>query len=345
MGANAEYARERPKAARNGCREEDFLGEEAELLRFLRSEQASYYRGDYEAFSSHWHHGPEVRRILSGPQVGTRLHVGWAELEEKFKEGFRQFPQNYDARALLRWDNIQIQISHDMAWVTYDQVALKHIPRMHVSPLSHETKIVHRIGGAWKLVCLIVVAPGLGRDDIPRIELDPDGCVIAMNDLARDRIGGHPGLAISVQKPRARHRRYDPGLQTAIKRFKDRLATNLPRGFLDENAATVPLGDDDHGTPMFCWIGCEQERIILSFDDQARLRTMLDQAGESFALSPSQVKVAGLLANGHELAEAATALGVSVNTVRTQVRRMFEKTQTHNRAGLISRLLNVQAHD
>lgn len=322
-----------------------FSDEEEEVLAFLRSEQESYYRGDFDAFADHWHHGPEVRRILSGPQIGTRVHTGWDELLPGVKEGLRQHPQNLDARELLRWENIQIQMSKDMAWVTYDLVAVRHVPGMHVAPLSHEVKIVQRFAGVWKLVCVTVVVPGIGRDNAPVIELEADGRVVRINKLARERLASHPGLMVSGERPRARNRAFDGGLQMAIERSKNRLATDLPRGFLDEQASVVPLGEDEAGQPVFCWVVPEQERVLISFDDEFLLRGRLEGAVATFGLSPAQLNLAELLASGRDLAGAAEKLGVSVNTVRTQVRRMFEKTGTHNQAALVSRLLNVQGPD
>lgn len=322
-----------------------FSDEEEEVLGFLRSEHESYYRGDFEAFVDHWHHGPEVRRILSGPHVGTRCHSGWEELKPRFEEGFRQFPQDFDAKKVFRWENIQIQLSGDMAWISYDQVATRQLPGMHAEPFAHETKIVQRFDGAWKLVCVIVVVPGVGREDAPRIELKADGTVVSVNALARERLASHPGLIVSGQRPRARDRAYDPGLQSAVKQSKERLATNLPRGFLRDEASVVPLGEDEAGRPLFCWVATEQERVLISFDDEFLLRGRLEKAAANFGLTPAQLKLAEHLASGQELAKAADELGVSVNTVRTQLRRMFEKTRTHNQAALVSRLLNTTGPD
>jgi len=314
-----------------------------EILDFLYSEQESYYRGDFEAFADHWHHGPETRRLISGPQVGTRVHIGWDELCQKFQEGFRQYPQDFDARKLLRWDNIQIMTSGDMAWVTYDQVALESVPQMHVSRFAHETKILRRCAGQWKIVCLIGVIPGLGREDVPIIELGPDGQVLRINDLADTRLGAHQGLTISGNKPRAKNRAYDPGLQSAIQAGRRRLATNLPRGYQQDAPGVIALGEDPTGKPLFCWVSLEQERILLSFEDDVLMRSRLEAATRSYALSPAQLELAQLLAGGRDIAAAARELGVSANTVRTQVRRMFEKTDTHSQASLISRLLNAQS--
>jgi DNA-binding CsgD family transcriptional regulator len=91
---------------------------------------------------------------------------------------------------------------------------------------------------------------------------------------------------------------------------------------------------------MYCWVRSEQERILISFDDASLLRSRLE-AATTVGLSPAQLDLAELLALGQDLSNAAVELGVSVNG-RTQLRRMFEKTQTHNQAALVSRLLNVQ---
>ena len=317
-----------------------------EIMAFLRSEQDSYYRGDFDAFVAHWHHGPEVRRILSGPHEGTRVHIGWEDLKAKFEEGFRQFPQNFDASKLLRWDNVQIQSTDDMAWITYEQIVVgTRPPGMHVSPMSHEVKVIQKIDGAWKLICLVVVAPGLGRADVPQIEMDQDGKVADMNALAKERLPGHSGLTVSNGRPRAQNRAFDAGLQAAIRKGQAHLSTNLPRGFMDRPDSIVPLGDDPDGMPLFCWIHCEQERVILSFDNRAKLRERLVEGAATFGLSKAQMRVADLISAGHDLAGVAAELGVSVNTVRTHLRRMFDKTQTHNQATLIARLLNAQRPD
>jgi DNA-binding CsgD family transcriptional regulator len=320
-------------------------GEEEEILAFLRSEQECFYRGDFDAFLDHWHHGPEVRRIISGPEVGTRIHTGWEDLLPKFVEGFRQFPQNFDARKLLRWDNIQVQVSGDMAWISYDLLMLRKVPGMQVPRFAHEIKIVQRFNGAWKLVCLMNVAPEIGRQDVPRIELSADGRLANINDLARECLGLRTGLIVSGDRVRAHNRSFDVGLQAAIKVRTERLATNLPRGFLGELASAVPLGEDDEGHPKFCWVDAEQERVLITFNDEFLLRGRLEDAAKVFGLSPAQLKLSVLLASGRDLAHAAKELGVSVNTVRTQARRMFEKTGAHNQAALVSLLLNAHGPD
>ena len=72
---------------------------------------------------------------------------------------------------------------------------------------------------------------------------------------------------------------------------------------------------------------------------------MLDRriaaASVVFGLSPGQQRLARLLIDGNDLAAAARALSVSVNTARTQLRRIFEKTGVHNQAALVRLLLSI----
>ncbi len=118
----------------------EFSDEEQEVLDFLRSEQVSYYGGDFEAFIDHWHHGPEVRWIISGPTVGTRVHIGWENLREKSKEGFRRYPQDYDALEILQWENVQVHVSGDIAWASYDLRKTQPVEGIHAADFSHEQK-------------------------------------------------------------------------------------------------------------------------------------------------------------------------------------------------------------
>lgn len=316
---------------------------EKEILAVLKAEWAAFYRSDFKEFAHHWVHGPQVRRTICGPHCGTLITVGWDRISVRLREGMRRFPQNFMAEEWLRWDNLQVQAGTDMAWVSYDQVAIKHNPHIQASGLQHETKILHRVDGEWKLVCLLIVVPGIGRDDTPQIELDRNGRVFRINALAHDRLQDHPGLIVSAGRVRARNRQFDAGLQSEIKRVLTLLNTTLPPDFFRQRAVeAVSLGEDDFGHPIYCWVMLEQERLLVTFDDAYLMQLRLDLAAELFSLSPAQHRLAKLLAEGTNLARAAEELGVSVNTLRTQLRRMFEKTGTRNQPALISALLSVQ---
>lgn len=56
-------------------------------------------------------------------------------------------------------------------------------------------------------------------------------------------------------------------------------------------------------------------------------------------LAPQEVRLLGLLAQGHSYAGAAEELGVSLNTVRTYIRSVYEKLHVHTRSEAVSKAL------
>lgn len=59
------------------------------------------------------------------------------------------------------------------------------------------------------------------------------------------------------------------------------------------------------------------------------------------ALTPQEVRLLGQLAQGASYAQAADELGVSVNTVRTHVRSVYEKLHVHGRSAAVAKALRA----
>jgi DNA-binding CsgD family transcriptional regulator len=60
---------------------------------------------------------------------------------------------------------------------------------------------------------------------------------------------------------------------------------------------------------------------------------------DSAALSPAQRRIASLLTEGLTNREVAQRLGIAAETVRKQVGRILQKTETHTRTELVARML------
>jgi DNA-binding NarL/FixJ family response regulator len=60
-----------------------------------------------------------------------------------------------------------------------------------------------------------------------------------------------------------------------------------------------------------------------------------------FALSPAEGRLAHCLVQGRTVAEASRALGISVHTARTQLKKILEKTSTHRQGDLIRLLMTA----
>ena len=79
----------------------------------------------------------------------------------------------------------------------------------------------------------------------------------------------------------------------------------------------------------------QRRRPARATDDRAeRLR-------ERYRLTPSETRVAMLIADGYTVKEIATALGVSVFTVRAHLRAIFAKTGTDRQASLVRVVLTA----
>jgi DNA-binding CsgD family transcriptional regulator len=87
----------------------------------------------------------------------------------------------------------------------------------------------------------------------------------------------------------------------------------------------------------------EDGKALVSFDDVAMAGRRIELAGAIYGLSPAQVRLARLIVDGNDLAASSDLLGVSVNTLRTHLQRMFDRTGVRNQAALVGVLLSAEA--
>jgi DNA-binding CsgD family transcriptional regulator len=65
---------------------------------------------------------------------------------------------------------------------------------------------------------------------------------------------------------------------------------------------------------------------------------VVQDAAEDTRLTPSEREVCGLLCDGRTLAQIARLRGVTINTVKSQVRQIFRKLDVESRVALVRRL-------
>lgn len=85
----------------------------------------------------------------------------------------------------------------------------------------------------------------------------------------------------------------------------------------------------------------EPGALILVNDPERRASRLPRHLSEAFALSPAEAQLAAALLDGKSLEEVAALRGISQNTVKTQMKAIFAKTETSRQADLLRRLSAV----
>jgi DNA-binding NarL/FixJ family response regulator len=107
------------------------------------------------------------------------------------------------------------------------------------------------------------------------------------------------------------------------------LLKSTRRTELLEAIAQIALG----GSPMSSGIA---RKVVQSFARISAPKSELD------ALSPREQSVLDLLSKGYLYKEISDSLGVSVPTISTYIRRIYEKLQVHSRTQAVSKYLRKQ---
>jgi DNA-binding CsgD family transcriptional regulator len=84
-----------------------------------------------------------------------------------------------------------------------------------------------------------------------------------------------------------------------------------------------------------------QQPVAAAFisDPECQFETAVRTLGHLFTLSHAEARLAAMLIKGYSLREASEELSVSLSTVRTQLKKLFEKTGTNRQATLIRAFL------
>ena len=305
----------------------------------MKAETEAWLRHDYDALSACWVQGPEARRLESWAETGTMIFRGWEAVGAMLKASFPKFEAT-EFDATVHWDNLAINVGADMAWATYEQVGGPPELDTPLAGTQNELKIFHKIDGSWKIACIAVLARRSEIYDEPLIEVGRDMSVLRINAAARAALEPHGGLVVGAGRLKAQKRGRDAELKEAVTWAHGNIGA-YPSTSESDWMRPVSLGEDDLGRPVFCWVLVEDGKVLVAFSKAGAPARLLERAAEVYGLSPAQAALAARLIAGQDLNEAAGALGVSVNTARTQLSRMFDKTGARNQAALVRTLLSL----
>jgi DNA-binding CsgD family transcriptional regulator len=323
---------------------DDQEADRAAIIAAIEQECAAYLAKDFDRFASYWVHEPYVRRFLWHADVGMMLIEGWDAESAMQSEAMRRFPQPISDDVVRDWQ--VMLIDRDMAYVVFNQYSAQAGDPCQITGMQHEMRVMIRREGRWLIAAVSNLKPWSEIAQCPVVRVDNRGRVLWRNPQAVARLERHPGLIISGGHLRARSRSTDHALQLAIAwaaeglTYARKRASQMQRAdtggavpVLDESATDRPL--------VLCWVVPSDGMVLVTLDDQDTFDHRIAAAGAVFRLSPTQLRLVRLLLAGQDLASASTEMAISVSTVRTQLRRIFDKTGVHNQAALLRLMLSV----
>jgi hypothetical protein len=123
------------------------------VMAVVAAETNAFWLKDYAAWAACWLHTPAVRMMGWWARGGIRITEGWTALSDNIRGVMEANPTPNPTSARVRREKVNVRVSDGMAWVTFEQYgADTGEPDMDMPGLSHETRILERHEGAWKIV-------------------------------------------------------------------------------------------------------------------------------------------------------------------------------------------------
>jgi DNA-binding CsgD family transcriptional regulator len=312
------------------------------ILDVLKAESDAWLRRDLEALSSYWLQTPQARRMSSLARIGTHVENGWTEIRATFDRLAEQYPKSYHEDRVRR-ENINLVICADAAWLTFDQIGEKGEDDFEMAGVQHELRVFQRVDRSWKIACIVVLQRTIDHETCPLIEVSAAKKVMWINSAAHEQLSAHSHLCISGGTLWARNQNAEKSLRDAILWASRHLHWSAPHTQTERLAQPVVLGESDKGVPEFCWVLRQDGKILVSFNDKALVNSRINTAASIYGLTAAHIQIGQLLADGSDPLSVANQLDVSINTVRTQIQRMFDKTGVRSQSALVSLLLCAEA--
>jgi DNA-binding CsgD family transcriptional regulator len=179
----------------------------------------------------------------------------------------------------------------------------------------------------------------LDRMDCGGLVLATDGQVLAINEGARRILQGTFSLTeTDLDELHGLGRQH---VKQLLSRGQTRIQLDSENWILIEREDGPPLIMNAVPVLILSEGGPHTVLILIGLASQPQHnRSALERI---YKLTPAEAKLAVLLGTGATITEAAEAHGVSVATVRTQLRSIFDKTHTHRQAELVILIARLSA--
>lgn len=320
----------------------DNEADRAAIIRLLDADTQAYLERDYEAWAACWAQTPDTRRFLASVTGGMRVDEGWETLGRLHKESFAKHPNTEILPDQIQRKNMNLVIGADVAWATFDQTGPDAGDPLTLAGIQHEQRVFKKINGVWKILCMVVMQRSIDQAHFPLIEVDACGRVVWMNTDAEKQLPDFSELSVSGGRLKARSSEHNAVLQNAIAdlhHFNDELLCYVPE---DKAVQPVVLGEDAFSVTQYCWVSLRDTKVLVSFDDHRLVDQKLRWSKKVYNFSSTQAQIVKLVVEGDDLSNIAEDLGITINTVRTHLQRVYDKSGARSRHALVRAVLNME---
>jgi DNA-binding CsgD family transcriptional regulator len=324
-------------------------GEAAEIVRVIEQPTAAFTNRDYDSWANSYLHAPYIRRVGgwshggdNWTQGGVFVQEGWDQIWPQVRQFFEEWPYAVYPHG-THCENWNVRVGRDMAWATFDQYPLdsKGQPAPDIFGFLRETRMLEKHDGSWKLTYINFFHELPRPADQPLVRVDDRATILSMTGSASELIDASETLCARNGRLRAVNRETDIRLRAAIREIAQANPWTIG-GLRVPFLLKTPWGSTD----CVCWIASSLDmkaNAVVAIGDTGASRRRLQHAILVYRLSPAQARLAEKIVDGHDLSAAAEQLGVTVNTARTHLHRMFEKTGVRSQPALVGALLSVAA--
>ncbi|KPA21642.1 Bacterial regulatory protein, luxR family [Shimia sp. SK013] len=310
------------------------------IRKVLETDIDSYLARDRDAWLQCWIDDARFRSVM---ECGTmQIARSFDEFRRNVFEAMDAEPDPVQADVQLK--NLEIHISNNVAWATYEEIVTSASNPRATPSHSHNFRLLEYGNGAWRILFHGCWAEPLRDTEDPALEVAKDGRVLWANDVATAELKNFRGLVISNGKLRASKPSWTSELHCAISRAHNLTAFGNYNRAKSEGGGEVQypvvLGENNDGGLMLCWVKVVDARVYILFGSGSDLSKQIDVAQAIFALSKAQTDMVRLIAKGMELSDAAEALGVTKNTARTHLRRVYEKVGVNSQIELLRLIIS-----
>lgn len=309
----------------------------AAIIALIHRNRISIWTRDYELWDTCFVHAPYTARWGWWRAGGIFVRRGWENLAARARNGGP--PYNLANAHDTTVENLTLRIDGNMAWAIFEQ----HYPERGrddglIGPgVIQEMRVFERHAGEWKIALLGFLDTNAAPAGAVMVRVDPAGTVLWKSLAAEAALADSDDLVVRAGRIRFRDRAADRQFDAALS-----WASQLDNAYMSTHGAVPIVVDAGEGVASrIYWVMVDAGMIMLSLGNTMVSEDRLKVAALIYGLSPSQERVAALVAEGLSLVEIAGRLEITPNTARTHLDRIFEKTGVRNQTALVRVLLSA----